>query len=165
MWDRAIQWHEYWDVWFFRGHLWRLDTKWALRDQIALPSGVGSLKIIFVSMENKKDALLPVSHKIQLVFLNLPRVALRMHVQVYYLPGLITKRCRKDIRQVTFSVPKWADLTLSLARGGCNDILRPFLWASRGVAEVELGSPLGALSIKTYSGPQSGDFWMRKPMI
>lgn len=40
-------------------------------------------------------------------------------------------------------------MTLPLARGRCNSILRPFLRASGGVGEGEMGSLLGALSIKT----------------
>lgn len=51
--------------------------------------------------------------------------------------------------------PNWASETVPLARGGCSSILKSFLWASGGVVEVEMDSPLGALSIKTQLGLQS----------
>lgn len=91
------------------------------------------------------------------MFLKLSHVAPNMYAQVFHLVrlkeiGLIFKRRRKDIRRVTFSAPKRAGMTLPLARGRCYSILRPFLWASGGAAEVEMDSPLGALGVKTYSG-------------
>lgn len=47
--------------------------------------------------------------------------------------------------------PYWAGKTLPLARGKFKSNLRLFLWASGGVVKVEMGSPLSALSIKTWA--------------